>query len=245
MSGIRSYGDPCGVARGLDIIGERWALLVVRDLLLGPKRFNDLHAGLSGISPNVLAQRLRDLTEHGVVQRRDLPPPTRVRLYELTDWGRALEPLLLHLGRWGSQTATAPDAVLGIDSIMLSIKAAFDPAAATHHPHGSYELHIDAETYFIEITEDSLHISRDRAPKPPNATLATDLDTLRAIWNHQITLAGALDSGSLHLGGEEHAKQHLTDLLSAPVTHSPPADSASASPTSRPHTARSKTGRGC
>lgn len=217
VSGMRSYGDPCGVARGLDIIGERWALLVIRDLLLGPKRFNDLHAGLSGVSPNVLTQRLRDLTEHGVVRRRDLPPPTRVRLYELTDWGRALEPLILHLGRWGSQTATAPDGLLGIDSILLSIKAGFDPAQATHL-HGSYELHIDADTYFIEVTGDSLHLSRDSAPKPPNATLTTDLDTLRAVYDHQITLAAALDSGLLHLDGDEPAKRGLTDLLLAPFT---------------------------
>ncbi|MFE3454961.1 winged helix-turn-helix transcriptional regulator [Nonomuraea sp. NPDC059194] len=217
---MRSYGDPCGVARGLDIIGERWALLVVRDLLLGPKRFNDLHAGLPGVSPNVLTQRLRDLTEHGVVQRRDLPPPTRVRLYELTDRGRALEPLLLHLGRWGSQAPTTPDGLLGIDSILLSIKAAFDLTQAAHL-HGIYELHIDADTYYIEVTDDSLHISRDSAPKPPNATLTTDLDTLRAICDHQITLAAALDSSSLHLDGDEHAKQSLTNLLLAPFMPSP------------------------
>ncbi|MBB3733972.1 winged helix-turn-helix transcriptional regulator [Nonomuraea dietziae] len=224
MSGMRSYGDPCGVARGLDVIGERWALLVVRDLLLGPKRFNDLHAGLSGVSPNVLTQRLRDLTEHGVVQRRDLPPPTRVRLYELTDRGRALEPLVLHLGRWGSQTATAPDGLLGIDSILLSIKAGFDPTRAAYL-HGIYELHIDADTYFIEVTDDSLHISRDSAPTPPHATLTTDLDTLRAICDHQITPAAAVDSGSLHLGGDEHAKQRLTDLLLASFMPAPqPAD---------------------
>ncbi|MEV0087537.1 helix-turn-helix domain-containing protein [Saccharopolyspora sp. NPDC050642] len=215
MSGMRSYGDPCGVARGLDVIGERWALLVVRDLLLGPKRFNDLHAGLPGISPNVLTQRLRDLTEHGVVRRRDLPPPARVRLYELTDWGRALEPLLLHLGRWGSQAPTTPDRPLGVDSILLSIKAAFDPARATESV-GVYELRIDADTYSIEVTDDSLHVSRDTAPKPPEATLTTDLDTLRTICDHQISLAAALDSGSLHLDGAEHAKQSLTNLLLAP-----------------------------
>ncbi|SDM37955.1 DNA-binding transcriptional regulator, HxlR family [Nonomuraea jiangxiensis] len=217
---MRSYGDPCGVARGLDIIGERWALLVVRDLLLGPKRFNDLHAGLPGVSPNVLTQRLRDLTEHGVVQRRELPPPARVRLYELTDWGRALEPLLLHLGRWGSQAPTTPDGPLGIDSILLSIKAVFDPANAAE-PAGVYELRIDADTYVIEVTDGSLHISRDTAPEPPDATLTTDLDTLRAICDHRITMAAALDSDSLRLDGVEHAKQGLTDLLLAPFDSSP------------------------
>lgn len=220
MNGMRSYGDPCGVARGLDVIGERWALLVVRDLLLGPKRFNDLHAGLPGVSPNVLAQRLRDLTEHGVVQRRDLPPPARVRLYELTDWGRALEPVLLNLGRWGSLAPTTPEGDLGIDSILLSIKAAFDPERAAE-PDGVHEVRIAADTYVIEVADGSLHIRRDTAPRPPDSTLSTDRDTLRAICDHQTTLAAALDAGSLHLDGTEHAKRSLTNLLLAPFTPHP------------------------
>src|SRR5919106_2428034 len=97
----RTYGDPCGVARSLDLVGERWALLIVRELLLGPKRFNDLLTGLPGASPNVISQRLRDLVAQGVVERRDLGPPARVHLYDLTERGRELEPVLLLLGRWG------------------------------------------------------------------------------------------------------------------------------------------------
>jgi DNA-binding HxlR family transcriptional regulator len=89
MPPTRTYGDPCGVARSLDVVGERWALLVVRELLLGPKRFADLRAGLPAMSPNVLSQRLRELEGHGIVQRRELGPPVRVHLYELTPWGRA------------------------------------------------------------------------------------------------------------------------------------------------------------
>lgn len=217
---MRSYGDPCGVARALDVIGERWSLLVVRDLLLGPKRFNELHAGLPGISPNVLTQRLRDLTEHGVVQRRDLPPPTRVRLYELTEWGRALEPSLLHLGRWGGQASTTPDGPLGIDSLLLSIKAGFDPTRATELG-GVYELHIDGDTYHAEVTADSVQISRATAPQPPDATVTTDLETLRAVCRRQITVAEAMDSGSLDLGGREHAKRRLIDFLLVPLTPPP------------------------
>ena len=90
----RSYGDQCGVARSLDVVGERWALLIVRELLLGPKRFNDLMAGLPAASPNVISQRLRELTNTGVIQQRELPPPARVRVYELTGWGRELEPVI-------------------------------------------------------------------------------------------------------------------------------------------------------
>ncbi|MER7892910.1 winged helix-turn-helix transcriptional regulator [Micromonospora sp. NPDC094482] len=216
---MRSYGDPCGVARGLDVIGERWALLVVRDLLLGPRRFNDLLGGLPGVSPNVLSQRLRQLTEHGVVQRRDLGPPTRVHLYELTEWGRALEPVLLQFGRWGSQSPQPPEGALGIDSLLLSIKATFDPARAADL-RGVYEFHIDAETYLADVADDSVQIRRGTAPDP-DATLTTDIDTLRAVCGHQITMAAALDSGTLRLSGDKHARQRLTDLLLAPFTPAP------------------------
>ena len=101
MSGRRSYGDPCGIARALDLIGERWALLIVRELAFGPKRFTDLRGGLAGASPNVLAQRLRELESGGVIRRHT----AGASAYELTDRGRQLHPILLQLGRWGAQTS--------------------------------------------------------------------------------------------------------------------------------------------
>src|SRR5882762_9131790 len=101
----RTYGDACGIARALDVVGERWALLVVRELLLGPKRFTDLRAGLPNVSPDVLSQRLRELESAGLVRRRKLAPPAGSRVYDLTDRGHQLEPVVLALGRWGS---TAP-----------------------------------------------------------------------------------------------------------------------------------------
>src|ERR1700743_3723951 len=97
--GKRTYGDSCGIARALDLIGERWALLVVRELILGPKRFTDLRAGLPNLSADVLAQRVRDREQAGLVRRRKLPPPAGARVYELTEWGSELEPVLLALGR--------------------------------------------------------------------------------------------------------------------------------------------------
>jgi alkyl sulfatase BDS1-like metallo-beta-lactamase superfamily hydrolase len=103
---------------------------------------------------------------------------------------------------------------------MLSIKAAFEPADAAESS-GVYELRIDADTYFIEVTDTSLHISRGTAPTTCDATLTTDLDTLRTICDQQTTMAAALDSGSLHLDGAEHAKQRLTGLLLAPFVPSP------------------------
>ncbi|WP_234583658.1 helix-turn-helix domain-containing protein [Micromonospora sp. MH99] len=216
MSGGRNYGDPCGVARGLDIIGERWALLVVRNLLLGPRRFNDLLGGLPGMSPNVLSQRLRELTEHGVVRRRDLGPPARVHLYELTAWGRALEPILLEFGRWGSQSPQLPEGALGIDSLLLTIKVGFDPARAADL-RGVYAFHIDADPYLAEVADDSVQLRRGTTAEP-DATLTTDIDTLRAVCGQQMTMAAAADAGVLALTGDTDATRRLTDLLLTPFT---------------------------
>src|SRR5665809_166028 len=99
MAARRDYFDGCAAAHALDLVGERWALLVVRELVLGPKRFTDLKTGLPNASPNVLSQRLRELEEDGVVRRRKLPPPAAARVYELTEWGLELEPVLSALGR--------------------------------------------------------------------------------------------------------------------------------------------------
>lgn len=127
----RSYGDACGTAQALDLIGERWALLVMRELMLGPRRFGDLRDSLPGISSNVLTQRLEGLEEAGVARRRKLPPPASVQVYELTDWGREAEPVILWLGRWGArspnQDVTMP---LSAVSMALSFRAMFDPDKA-------------------------------------------------------------------------------------------------------------------
>jgi DNA-binding HxlR family transcriptional regulator len=210
----RSYGDPCGVARGLDLVGERWALLVVRELLLGPKRFNDLLAGLPNVSPNVLSQRLRDLVDQGVVARRDLGAPARVHIYELTEWGRGLEPALLALGRWGSQAPPPATGVLGIDALLLGLKAAFDPARA-RATAGMYELRVDEDVYVMTVGPDGLDLTRGNAPRSPDATLTADLDTLRSVCVGRRTIAAALGSGDLVLSGRSRAVQGLRELMEA------------------------------
>ena len=131
MATKRTYCEACAAAHALDLVGERWALLVVRELLLGPKRFTDLRAGLPGVSPNVLAQRLRELEEAAVVRRRKLPPPAASRVYELTEWGMELEPVIVSLGRWGARSPLRPqDAGMSVDSLILSFRAMFDARAA-------------------------------------------------------------------------------------------------------------------
>jgi DNA-binding HxlR family transcriptional regulator len=127
----RSYDDACGAAHALDLVGERWALLVMRELLLGPRRFGDLKADLPGISANVLTQRLEGLEAAGILQRRRLPPPAKVQVYELTEWGYESEPIFEVLGRWAARSPLHdPTLPLSAVSLFLSFRTMFDPARA-------------------------------------------------------------------------------------------------------------------
>ena len=206
----RSYGDQCGVARSLDVIGERWALLIVRELLLGPKRFNDLLAGLAGASPNVISQRLRDLTASGVIRHRDLGPPARVRVYELTDWGRELEPVVLHLGQWGTRAPLPEGARWGLDSLLLALQATADPAVV----NGRYELRVGPEVFTVDGTSGSVRVRRGTADRP-DAALTTDADTLHAVALGKRPIADTVESGDLRLDGDPQAISGLTGLLQA------------------------------
>src|SRR5262245_41373607 len=124
----RTYDDPCGVARALNLVGERWALLIVRELLFGPKRFGDLRRGLSTISPNVLSQRLRALEADGVVTQRAAGPPVSATVYELTEMGRRLQPVLTALATWGSRTPVQSTRELSPDALVLALYTTADPA---------------------------------------------------------------------------------------------------------------------
>ncbi len=127
----RRYDDACGTAHALDLIGERWALLVMRELMLGPKRFSDLKADLPGISANVLTQRLEGLEAAGLLVRRRLPPPASAQVYELTPWGYEAEPIVQSLGKWAARSpAHDPTLPISATSIMLSFRTMFDSARA-------------------------------------------------------------------------------------------------------------------
>lgn len=127
----RRYHDACGAAHGLDLVGERWALLVIRELMMGPRRFSDLRKDLCGLSANVLTQRLEGLEASGVVQRRRLPPPASVQVYELSDWGYEIEPVFMVLGRWAARSPQHdPTLPISAVSVMLSFKTMFDAGRA-------------------------------------------------------------------------------------------------------------------
>src|SRR5215213_7514144 len=181
MPPVRTYGDRCGIARALDIVGERWALLVVRELLLGPKRFTDLRAGLRNVGPDVLSQRLRELEGHGIVRRGKLPPPAASQVYELTDRGRELEPVVLALGRWGSQAPVpSDDAPLGADAVMLALKTMYSPGG---YFRGVYDVRLGDDRYDVRIDDYRLEIRRG-TPEHADATLTTEPGTLASVLWH-------------------------------------------------------------
>jgi DNA-binding HxlR family transcriptional regulator len=214
VAALRSYGDPCGIARALDLVGERWALLVVRELLLGPKRFTDLRTGLSGASPNVLSQRLRELEQAGIVQRRKLGPPAGIWVYGLTDWGLELEPVVLDLARWGSRSRSVPTAELSVDALILALKTTFDPHAADGL-RAIYELRLGEERFRVEVADRRIDLARGATARP-DATIEADTATLRSLVFGGRELADVLPSGGLKVEGDQQAVKRFLRLFPRP-----------------------------
>jgi DNA-binding HxlR family transcriptional regulator len=215
MATTRTYEDGCAAAHALDLVGERWALLVVRELLLGPKRFTDLKSGLPHASPNVLAQRLRDLEAAGVVRRGKLPPPAASRIYELTEWGRDLEPVIIALGRWGVRSPTKPpDAELGVDSLILSFRTMFDPDRA-EGLDALYEFRLGEDRFRAEVAEGRLEIARGTAEQP-DATVEAEAGTLAALVYDELELDDTLSSGDLGIEGDRALVERFLALFPLP-----------------------------
>jgi DNA-binding HxlR family transcriptional regulator len=220
MATMRTYCDGCAAAHALDLIGERWALLVVRELLLGPKRFTDLRVGLPNASPNVLAQRLRELEAAGVVRRRKLPPPAASRVYELTEWGMELEPVIIRLGRWGARSPSRPhDAELGVDSLILSFRTMFDPRAA-EGLNASYELRFGEDLFYVEVADGRFEIARGSADQP-DAIIEADPGTLAAVVYEKRQLDEALRSGNIKIEGDEREVERFLTLFPLPEPAAP------------------------
>lgn len=212
----RTYDDGCAAAHALDLVGERWALLVVRELLLGPKRFTDLKAGLPGASPNVLSQRLRELEGAGILRRRKLPPPAASRVYELTEWGAELEPVIVRLGRWGARSPSKPrDAALGVDSLVLSMRTMFDPRAAEGLRAG-YEFRFGEDRFRALVDGDRFEISRGTADGA-DAVVESDSDTIAGLLYAGRSLAGALEAGDLKIEGDRLAFERFLGLFPLPA----------------------------
>lgn len=215
----RTYGDSCGIARALDVVGERWALLVVRELIHGPKRFTDLRAGLPRVGPDMLAARLRELEEAGVVRRGTLPPPAASKIYELTEWGSELAPVLVALGRWGSRTPL-PDQPppLGIDAAVVALETTFDPDAAGW-VDAVYELTLADQVFTLEVTAGRLEVTRGHAPAgvTPSAAVETDTATLAAVLWHGHPPERVMAEGAWQIRGDTEAAADFVGLFAPPV----------------------------
>jgi len=216
MPTSRSYGDACGIARALDVVGERWALLIVRELLLGPQRFSDLRRALPAASSNLVADRLRELDGRGVVRRRKLSAPAGSWVYELTDWGRELEPIVLALGGWGLRVPLPPEpTTLSATSVLLFLRGSAlpDPAA----PETTYQLELDDRIWTVRAASGQVQIQPGESAASA-ATLRTTPKTLNALLDDPDALDAALSDGSAVAEGDLPA---LRRLLDAAATHAP------------------------
>lgn len=203
------------MAHALDLIGERWALLIVRELLLGPKRFTDLRAGMPGASADILTQRLRELMDAGVVRQTKLPPPAGSMVYELTDWGAELEPVVTHLGRWGSRSPSMNhDAARSVDSLVLSLRALFDHQGAQGFS-ATIGLRLGEHSFSLTIGDGELHLTRGGA-EAPTATLVTDPRTLAAVIYGGRPLEDALRTGDAAVTGKTTAVARFLPLIRLP-----------------------------
>lgn len=220
----RTYDQFCGLARALDILGERWALLIVRELVIGPKRFSDLMDGLPGIGPNALSARLKTLEADGLVARRKLPPPAGSTVYELTELGRGLEPVVFELIRWGVNLLDepGPDTTFRPGWLVTSIRAMFDPSLA-RGIHRTYRLHVDDYVYSARIEDGNVEVSEGEGP-PADLVLSTDSETVLAIAAGQVTADVAIDEGRVKVDyGDPAEAVAFAGMLQLPTGAGAPA----------------------
>ena len=215
MAGKRAYDDPCGIARALDVVGERWALLVVRELVLGPKRFTDLRTGLHGVSTDVLSQRLRQLEQAGVLRQVTLPPPASTRAYELTDRGRELEPVLHALGRYGSREPLPDNGrEMTVDAFAVALSTVFDPERAGDLD-ALVALEIGDDRLLAGVRDGALVVRRGQTDSP-DALLAADLAHLREVLWRGRPLREAEADGDLRVTGSRAVVRRFLRLFPAP-----------------------------
>jgi len=211
----RPYGQYCGVARAAELIGERWTLLVIRDLLLGPKRFTDLQRGLGRVPTNVLSSRLKDLESNGVVQRRLLPRPSGAVVYELTPYGRELEDIVVKLLLWGMKSLgdPGPDDTVASNSFVLGLRASFQPEAA-RDLSATYELHLDGHVFHARVEAGELEVGEGTAPDP-DATIDTGV-RLAGLLRGEMTAEEAVSSGAIRFAGDPALLERFAELFQLP-----------------------------
>jgi DNA-binding HxlR family transcriptional regulator len=205
----RGYLDACGLAHALELIGERWALLILRELMFGPRRFGSLKSDLPGISANVLTQRLGELEARGLVRRRKLPPPASVQVYEATEWGLEARPIICSLARWAFRSPRHDGSHrVGAVAMMLSMSSNFDPVLAAQMD-ARIAFHFGEKRFFADIRGGKYEV---HGGEPPNAdlTITCDPDQLKAV------VYGGAPLDTLHIEGDRQLALRFTQLFSLP-----------------------------
>jgi len=208
----RAYGQYCGFARALEVVGERWALLVVRDLLVGPKRFTDLQRGLPGIPSNVLTARLKELEGAGVVRRRVLPRPARAVVYEMTEYGMELDEVVVALGRWGAKAMgeSRPEETITLDSLMTALRSTFQPKAARRVRAG-YELRAGEIVFHARIDDGKIKVAK--GPLPDADLVIEAGPAIKMLMAREITPADAIASESVRITGDPKLLERFVEIF--------------------------------
>lgn len=196
----RSYDQYCPLAHALDIAGERWTLLIIRELQLGPRRFSDLERGLPGLSPNLLSERLASLESRQLIMRQPLPPPAKARAYALTPDGQALNTALIPLAQWGAQFLQMPipdDEFLGVIPAVVALRFMFQPRPGGSHPLAA-EIHLPPDCFRVSPTATGLHLEQGFAPEAPLA-LHTQPKPLLALAAGMLPVGQALQADLLQI----------------------------------------------
>jgi DNA-binding HxlR family transcriptional regulator len=211
----KRYEQYCAVARSLDVLGERWTLLVVRDLLMGPRRYTDLREAMPGIATDLLTARLRTLEDAGYVQRRKLPRPAPATVYELTPSGRRIGFVVLELARLGIEHLGPPSADddIDTDALVLSLRASYKPMDGDDD--GSYQLEVEGEPFSVTVSAGWVETARGQADEP-RCTIAAGARALAQLLSGGTDADEALASGELELSGPRRELDRFLQTFAYP-----------------------------
>ena len=213
----RSYNQFCALASALDYVGERWTLLIIRELLIGPRRFKDLMDGMPGISTNLLSERLKSLEQQGVLRQRVLPPPAGSTVYELTAFGQSLETSILELGKWGAGLLPASlegVALPSLGSIAVALKAFFHPEAA-RQAHETYGLHLGEQTLQVQIKEGAIQVQQGE-PQKSDVDFYTNMQIFLGLFTGQLQPDDAMARELVRVEGDPVALSRFLSYCYVP-----------------------------
>ena len=211
----RSYKQACPIARALDAVGDRWTLLIVRDLALGPQRHSDLRRALPTLSPHLLSKRLRDMEQAGLVTKQRLPPPAASTVYALSESGRGLFPALQELSRWGSHwgAAAKPEQQRRFPWLVFALEV-FSSPTETGGIGDVYQFCADGEIYTVRVGENAFDVAAAPVERP-DVTLMGDSETMYDLASGRLSLREAERAGRLVVDGQRRAASRAVRVLSS------------------------------